>query len=92
MIYIVCQNIVFTWYAEIGVPKHSHKKLKDSLETRAVLLSSLELVISGVVVQRIHQNSKNGNFCRELFIQNEIETVLAHFHCYDHGAKASEAV
>ena len=37
---------------------HSHKKRKDSLETRAVLLIfSLELEMSGVAVQNIHQNS-----------------------------------
>ena len=40
------------------------RKRKDSLETRAVLLIfSLELEISGVAVQSIHQNSKNGDFC-----------------------------
>ena len=39
--------------------KHSHKKWKDSLETRAVLLLfSLELEIHGVALQSIHQNSK----------------------------------
>ena len=39
--------------------KHSHKKQKDSLETQAVLLMfSLELEISGVAVQSIHQNSE----------------------------------
>ena len=38
---------------------HSHKKLKNTLETRAVLLMfSLELIISRVVVQSIYQNSK----------------------------------
>ena len=38
---------------------HSHKKRKDSLETRAVLLIfSLKLEISGVAVQSIHQNSE----------------------------------
>ena len=38
---------------------HSHKKRKDSLETRAVLLTfSLEREISGVAVQSIHQNSE----------------------------------
>ena len=38
---------------------HSHKKRKDSLETRAALLIfSLELEISGVVVQSIHQKSE----------------------------------
>ena len=37
---------------------HNHKKRKDSLETRAVLLVfSLELEISGVAVQGIHRNS-----------------------------------
>ena len=39
--------------------KHSHKKWKDSLETQTVvLIFSLELEISGVAIQRIHQNSK----------------------------------
>ena len=36
---------------------HGHKKQKDSLKTPSVLsIFSLELKISGVVVQRIHQN------------------------------------
>ena len=39
--------------------KHNHKKRKDSLETRAVLLIFLlELEIFGVAIQSIHQNSK----------------------------------
>ena len=38
---------------------NSHKKRKDSLETQAVLLVFLlELEISGVAVQGIHQNSE----------------------------------
>ena len=38
---------------------HSHKKRKDSLETRTVLLIfSPELEIFGVAVQSIHQNSE----------------------------------
>ena len=38
---------------------HSHKKRKDSLQTRAVLLIfSPELEILGVAVRSIHQNSK----------------------------------
>ena len=38
---------------------HGHKKRKDSPETRAVLLIFwLELEISGVAVQSIHQNSE----------------------------------
>ena len=39
--------------------KHSHKKRKDSLEARAVLLIfSPELEIFGATVQSIHQNSE----------------------------------
>ena len=39
--------------------KHSHKKRKDSLESRAVMLAFLlELEISGVAVQSIYHNSK----------------------------------
>ena len=39
--------------------KPSHKKRKDSLETRGIMLMfSLELEISGVAVQGIHQNNK----------------------------------
>ena len=73
--------------------KHSHKKRKDSLETRAILLIfSLEFEISGVAVQSIHQNSEKWRFCEDLLSENNIEVVLATFCCYDHGAKASEAV
>ena len=55
---------------------HSHKKRKDSLETRAVLLiSSLELEISGVAVQRIHQNRRNGGFYEGLLNENDFEAV-----------------
>ena len=39
---------------------YCHKKRKSSLETRAVLLIFLlELKISWVAVERIHENSKN---------------------------------
>ena len=37
---------------------HSHEKRKDSVETRDLLfIFSLALEISGVPVQKIHQNS-----------------------------------
>ena len=43
----------------IGKLDHSHKKRKDNVETRAALLIfSLELEMSGVAVQSIHQNSE----------------------------------
>ena len=68
---------------------HSHKKRKDSLETRTVLLIFfLELEISGVAVQGIHQTAKNGDFCFELPSKNDFEAVLVTFCCYDHGTKA----
>ena len=67
---------------------HSHKKRRYSLKTRAVLLI-FSLEISGVAVQSIHQKTtKNSNFCEE----NDFEAVLAILSCYEHGAKASEAV
>ena len=57
------------------------------------MIFSLELEISGVAVQNIHQNSKkNGDFFEELCSENDFEAVLATFCSYDHGAKASEAV
>ena len=44
----------------LSLLKPSHKKRKDSPETRAVLLIFfLELVISGVAVQGTYQNSEN---------------------------------
>ena len=45
-------------YNNITMLQHTHKKRKDSLETRAVLLIFLlELKISWVVAQSIHQNN-----------------------------------
>ena len=42
---------------------HIEKKQKDSLETRVVLLIFLlELEMSGVVVQQMHQNTKKWLF------------------------------
>ena len=78
-------------YLKVTTEKnHSHKKRKYSLETRAVLLIfSLELEISGVAVQSIHQNSeKCGGVCEELLSENDFEVVLATFCCYDQGANA----
>ena len=53
---------------------------------------SLELEISGVAVQSIHQNSVNGDFREELLSEKVFETVLATSCCYGLGAMASEAV
>ena len=35
---------------------------------------------------------KNGSFCEELLNENDFETVLANFCCYDYGGDASETV
>ena len=68
-------------------------KRKDSLETRAVLMVfSLELEISEVAVRTYIKTAKIGDFQEELASENDFEAVLATFCCYDHGAKASEAV
>ena len=65
---------------------HSHKKQKDSLEARVkLLIFSLELKISGVVKQRYIKTAKIDNFCEELPTQNDFETVLGTFCCYDHN-------
>ena len=65
---------------------HSHKKQKDSLEARVkLLIFSLELKISGVVKQRYIKTAKIDNFCEELPSQNDFETVLGTFCCYDHN-------
>ena len=56
--------------------QHSHKKRKDSLETRTVLLAfRLELEISGVAVQEIHQNSEKTT-CSEDFLYSFKFSVL----------------
>ena len=52
----------------------------------------LELEISGVAVEGIHQTATNGDFCFELLSKNDFEAVLVTFCCYDHGAKASEEI
>ena len=38
------------------------------------------------------KTAKNEDFCEEFHSENNFEAVLATFCCYDHGAKASEAV
>ena len=56
--------------------KHSHKKQKDSLETRAVLLVfSFKLEISGVAVQIIHQQKqpKTVDFVRNCLVKTTLK-------------------
>ena len=57
-----------------------------------MLIFSLDLEISGVTVEKIHQNRGNGGFCEKMFRENDFQAVLATLCCYDYGANASEAV
>ena len=53
---------------EFSVLQHNHKKRKNSLETRTVLLVIwLELEISGVAVQELHRNSKKAACSEDFF-------------------------
>ena len=56
------------------------------------MIFSLEHEISGVALQRIHQNSENDGLCEEVLSENNFEAVLATFCCYGYDANASEAV
>ena len=38
------------------------------------------------------KTAKNDNFCEELVSENDFEAISVTFCCYDHSAKASEAV
>ena len=66
----------YLWYCMLSrchkkfcVLYHSHKKRKDSLETQAILLIfSLELEISGVAVQGIHQSSQKWLLSVKIFL------------------------
>ena len=72
---------------------HGHEKRKDSRKKWAVLLIFLlELEISSVSVQRIHQNSRNWWLCEELLSENDFYAVLATFCCHNYGANISEAL
>ena len=72
------QNCSLEWVKMSDILGHSHKKRRYSLETRAVLLIfSLEFEISGVPVQRKHQNRERWWLLWEMLSYN--------------GANASEA-
>ena len=74
---------------------HSHKKRKDSLETRVVLLIFSLVNFLWWPYREYIKTGKNGCFhCfnEEFFSENDFEAVLATFYCYDYGTNASEAV
>ena len=52
--------------------KHSHKKRKDNLKARAVLLIFMfELEISGVPYRVYNKTANNGGCCEELLSEND---------------------
>ena len=58
--------------------QNTHKKRRNSLEIRTVLLIVLlEYEMSGVAVQRIYQNSEKWWLCEKLLSKNDFEAVLA---------------
>ena len=52
----------------------------------------LNLKYPGLLCRAYIKTAKNGDFCEELFSENDIEVVLTTFYFFDHGAKASAAV
>ena len=69
-----------TYSENIGQYKHSHKKQKDSLKARAVqLIFSLELEISGVVVQSINQNIEKWWLCGEFAQSKWLWCLFSYF-------------
>ena len=68
---------------------YTHKKHKDSLEPRILLL--MILLELGVAAQIIQQTAKNGSFCEKLFTENDFGS-FSQFLFYDYGVNASEAV
>ena len=90
----IAQKSISCWQKQDdAASKHSHKKRKDSLETRSVLLIfSLEREISGWPYRAYIKTARNGDFSEELLSENDFKAVLVTFCCYEHGAKASEAV
>ena len=56
---LLASNTIKNKSIHLNSRHHNHKKHENSLETQILLMIfSLELQISGVAVQRIHQNSK----------------------------------
>ena len=76
---LLASNIIKNESIHLNSWHHTHKKQKDSLETRvALLIFLLELEISGVASYREYiKTAKNGGFCEELLSENNFEVVLA---------------
>ena len=71
MFHFVLEFKTLKFYPVVHHFDHSHKKRKDSLETQAVLMIfSLEIEISGVAIQSIHQKQrKMATFVRNCLVK-----------------------
>ena len=74
--------------------KYCYKAQKFILmrNVRAVLMIFLLELEMGLSYRAYIKTAKNGDFCEDLFSENDFEAVLVTFCCYDHGVKASEVV
>ena len=70
---------------------NSHKKWKNSQETRDALLIFLVKHIRWSCREYI-KKEENGSFCEELLGKNDFEAILATFCCDEYGPNPSEAV
>ena len=86
-------QIMKLWWRVMTSLYHSHKKRKDSLETRAVLLIfSFELLYLLWSYREYIKVVRNDDFWEELLSEKDFEAVLATSCCHDHDSNASEAV
>ena len=72
----------------------SHKKQKDGLETQVVFFDIFTCTwnIWGGHTEITSNSKKWYTFCEELLSENDFETVLVNFCCYDYGTNTSEAI
>ena len=79
----ILKLIIYFKHTMFVLKSHSHKKRKDSLETRAVLLIfSLDLEISGWPYREYIETAKNDGFCEEFLSKNDFEKWL--WGCFSH--------
>ena len=81
--------VIYVFNEKISQFSHSHKKRRDSLETR---WRTVNIFAGTWNIWGGRTEHQKGNFCEELLGKNDFEAISAILCCYDHGAKASEAV
>ena len=83
-----------SWY--YSYKKHKKQKQKVWKYRSYLLIFWLDAWTWNIWGGRTENTSKQKkmvpSFCEELLIENDFETVLVNFYCYDYGAYASETV